>query len=422
MKRTVAPWTAPPRCTIRVPGDKSIAHRRVLFAAVADGPCTVKGLPDGADVRASVGLVAALGVSVESVAGGIRLSPPSVLRSPAGLVQCGNSGTTMRIGAALAAHVEGPLSLDGDESLRRRPMGRVLEPLARFGIGHDGARVPLRLTGPARHRAVVDLALPSAQLRSAVWLAGLRVGVELNSPPGARDHTERLLLDAGADLDLEGLRGVLRPSCLAPWAMKVPRDPSSACFWWVAAAITPGAVVHTPDVSLNPFRTGALDVLRSMGAHVEVADGQGLGREPMGHVTVTGPGALVGAHVDGTLALRCLDEIPALAIAMAFAGSPSELRDLAELRVKESDRLAALEELLSGAGIEVEARLDGMSIFGGGPRRAVEIDAGHDHRIAMAAAVLGGGGRGAVVGGAESVASSYPTFWRHLSRWSAAPR
>ena len=398
---------------VRVPGDKSISHRAALIAPLASSPSVVRGLPDGADVRASVGAMRRLGAAVECeeeehgltirCAGGgfdVTLAPR---------LDCGNSGTTARLLAGILAGSGVAAVLDGDPSLRSRPMRRVIYPLQAMGarIEYDGepGRLPVRLRGRAtgtlrtlRHRGRVA----SAQVKSAVLLAGVlaRVRVEVSEPALSRDHTERMLAEMGVPLAFDPGRtgaGEVRfdPSdwegALEGLRMTVPGDPSSAAFL-IGAALLGGRTVRVADVAANPGRIGFLSVLEEMGAGVDRDPAPTEGGEPRETWTVHPPDDLRAFSIGGDLVPRVIDEIPLLAVLAARARGRSEIRDAAELRVKESDRLAVLARTLEKLGVVVDERPDGLTIQGRAGRLRGDVETRGDHRIAMAFGVLDAAG------------------------------
>ncbi len=406
--------------TVAVPGDKSLSHRALLFAGLADGESQLDGLLGGGDAAATVGVLRALGVTVEERQGlaSVRVVGAGLdgLREPAAPLDCVRSGTTMRLLTGILAGRPFTSVLSGDLQLLRRPMRRVLAPMAAMGasvLGRAGDTLaPFALrsgagqggAGLVGRRFVLDVA--SAQVKSAILLAGLQAeGVtEVVEPAPSRDHTERLLLALGAPLRRDGLAvRVERLERAWPgFAFRVPGDPSSAAFLLGAAAMIPGADVCVPDLCLNPTRVAFLDVLRRAGASVEiVARGERLG-EPVGDVRVRGPAPgtrLRGVEVHGAEVPALIDEVPLLAVVLAHAEGPSEIRDAHELRVKESDRIASVVAGLRAIGAGVDERPDGMRLHGGGLRaagsgdgdllRPRQVDSVGDHRLAMAFAVAG---------------------------------
>ncbi|MCK6507972.1 3-phosphoshikimate 1-carboxyvinyltransferase [Myxococcota bacterium] len=429
--RVVAPASGPLRGRLRVPGDKSIAHRALIFAGLGQGRARVRGLPDGADVRSSLAVMRGLGLQAEGEGTDLVLrGAAGRLSEPAQVLDCGNSGTTMRLCCGLLAGQPFLSVLTGDDSLRRRPMGRVLAPLAQLGARVDGrgegSLAPLVLRGrrPLAGGRFVG-AVASAQVKTALLLAGLQAAepVEVVQPGPSRDHGERLLRAMGAALDEAGgpegsHRVAVRPGApLELVDVDVPGDLSSAVFLLVAAAIVPGSSIAVEGVGVNPTRTAALDVLRAMGLSLSVQDPALVGGEPRATLRVEGGArrevALRGVPVQGPAVAGLLDEIPALAVAAAFAHGATVFRDAAELRVKESDRIATTVAMLRALGASVEALPDGLVVHGSGgaPLPGGRVDAAHDHRIALAAMVAGlGCAAGAQVDGADVVDVSFPGF------------
>ncbi|MCB9667876.1 MAG: 3-phosphoshikimate 1-carboxyvinyltransferase [Alphaproteobacteria bacterium] len=407
------------RGSIRVPGDKSVSHRAFLIPALAEGTAVVRNALDSEDVARSRALAEAFGATVVRDGEGWRVTggPP---REPPDVVDCGNSGTTMRLGCGVLAHAPGLRVLTGDGSLRTRPMARILGPLAQLGLevrGREGdTRAPLVLRGGVERTGTFDLPVASAQVKSAILLAGKARGVRVREPERSRDHTERLLTAMGADLTTHADGWLeLRPSRWEAVDIDVPGDLSSAAFWLAAAATLPGSEVVLPGVGVNPTRDGVLRALLAMGADITIEpDAQAI--EPTATLVVRGSG-LVGARIDGELALASLDELPVLAVVAALAEGETVIADAAELRVKESDRIARVVAGLRAFGARVEERPDGMVIEGGrfgGPRP--RIDAHGDHRLAMAFAVAGlHHPDGVELVHAESVRTSYPSFFDHLA-------
>jgi 3-phosphoshikimate 1-carboxyvinyltransferase len=406
-----------------VPGDKGISHRALLFAALADGASRVSGLADGDDVGRTGAVLAALGVPLTVDGSAVRVAGAGAdaLREPAGVLDCGNSGTTIRLTTGLLAGRPFHAVLTGDESLVRRPMRRVIEPLRAMGArvdGRDDGRFPpLAIRGGplVGRRHAVPVA--SAQVKTALLLAGLQAAgaTEVVEPALSRDHSERMLAALGAPVTRCGPAAVrVEAGAPRPFELEVPGDPSSAAFWVVAAAVTPGSEVVLEGVALNPTRLGFVDVLARMGAPVQVRVLEERLGEPVGELAVRAA-PLVGTVVAGDEVPRLIDEVPALAVAAAFADGVTEFRDVAELRVKESDRVAALEQELGQLGVSVEVGPDRLVVHGGRPRPATVKSHG-DHRIAMAVAVAANAvaGRSAVRGWA-AVAASYPRFAEDLA-------
>jgi 3-phosphoshikimate 1-carboxyvinyltransferase len=385
---------------VSVPGDKSISHRAVLLGAVAPGITEVQGLLEGEDCLATLRAVAALGVEATRKGPGHYLLAGVGLEGlgePEGVIDCGNSGTTARLLLGVLAGQPFTAVLTGDDSLRRRPMERVVEPLGRMGarvVGRAGGRrLPLAIAGTRplasiRHESPVA----SAQVKSAVLLAGLWAEgpVTVVEPTASRDHTERMLGAFGARVTVQGLEATVTPGVpLVGRLVRVPGDISSAAFFLVAGALAGEGVVRIERVGVNPTRTGILEVLRAMGADLEVLAAQTDG-EPLADVHVR-PSPLRGVEIAGTLIPRTIDELPVVAVAAARAEGVTEIRDAAELRVKESDRIRALATELAKLGVAVRERPDGLSIEGRGPRpfRAARVRSWGDHRLAMALVVAG---------------------------------
>ncbi len=414
--------------TIEVPGDKSISHRAVIFNAVAEGNATITHFLTGADCLSTIACVRALGVEVEREETTVRVRGRGLrgLREPRDVLDCGNSGTTIRLLAGLLAGQSFFSVLTGDASLRGRPMGRVVKPLAALGARIDGPEqggfAPLAIRGTAIHGGEYELPVASAQVKSALLLAGLGGDgvVRLTGKVASRDHTERMLGAMGVDLTASPAGIVLYPPAHPvfpyPLSLRVPGDPSSAAFWWVAASIHPEAEVTTAGVCLNPTRTGALDALRRMGADIAIANERMEGQEPVGDVTVRSA-ALTGITIEGDLIPRLIDELPVLAVAAAYARGETTIKDAAELRAKESDRISTVALELAKMGAEVAPTVDGMVLAGGGELTGAAVDSHGDHRLAMALAIAALAAEGTTaIAGADSAAVSYPSFWEHLSR------
>jgi 3-phosphoshikimate 1-carboxyvinyltransferase len=415
------------RGSLRLPGDKSISHRALIFAALAEGKSTITHLATGADVHATRSVLEALGVRIRTRAGAVIVqgAGADAWTEPELVLDCENSGTTMRVlSGALAARPFLSI-LTGDASLRQRPMARVVEPLRAMGAeidGRDGGRhAPLVVRGAALQGMRHKLPIATAQVKSALLLAGLQAdGVtEVVSPAPSRDHTERMLGALGAPIEHDPRVARVKRGAPVPFELDVPGDPSSAAFFVVAATVTPGSELVLEDVSCNPTRIGFIDVLRRMGADIDVrVRGDACG-EPTGEIAVHAA-YLRGTVIEGDEIPNVIDEIPALAVAAAFAEGVTDIRDAAELVVKESNRIGALHTELSQLGLGVEPRADGLSIRGGRPQ-AAHFRSHGDHRIAMAMAVAANALDGeSVVGGWRAVTSSYPEFGEDLAALTGA--
>lgn len=409
---------------LSVPGDKSIAHRYALIASLADGPSQLSHFAPGADCHSTLGCLARLGVEHRE-----DRATRSVLlmgrgfarwRSPSGPLDAGNSGTTMRMMAGLLAAQPLTVTMIGDESLSRRPMRRVMEPLSRMGalIEATDGHAPLTIHGRPLHGIDFAPDVPSAQVKSAVLLAGLHAKgtTSVREPAQTRDHTERALRTFGFDIDVTGLTTTVRGGQVGqPRHVTIPGDFSSAAFWLVAAAALPESRVEVTDVGLNPTRTGLLDVLRRFGARVTVTETATEAGEPRGTI-------LVEADRHGRVEIQpsevpgLIDELPAIAALAAHSGEVV-VRGAQELRVKESDRIATLVAGFRAIGIDADEHPDGFAIRGNGAPAGGVAHAQGDHRMAMAFAVAALAGRGpSRVDGSDAVGISYPEFWETLER------
>ncbi|MEP6654353.1 MAG: 3-phosphoshikimate 1-carboxyvinyltransferase [Myxococcales bacterium] len=427
--------SGPLRGRCAVPGDKSISHRALLFGALCDGLVRIDGLGIGGDNVSTARALTALGVPIEWQGATVQVTGVGLhgLTAAAGPLDCGNSGTTIRLLTGLLAGQPFTSTLHGDASLTRRPMRRLATPLRQMGAEISGrveSAKPEEIYPPLVVRAApggklrgirVTLPVASAQLKSALVLAALqaRGPSEIYEPGLSRDHTERMLRHLGAPLiadsaarsvrvDPTGWDGRLRACPLV-----VPGDLSSAAFLIVAALIVPGSDVTVEGVGLNPTRAGVIDALTAMGANLEVEiTGDAMG-EPVGKVRARAS-RLRGTRIDGLLALRSIDEVPALAMAAALADGETVFADLKELRIKESDRIASLSRELGRAGVSVTEQPDGLTITGlsgaGDSLRGGTVSPMHDHRIAMSGAILGLVADADTVIPADEIGTSFPTF------------
>ena len=404
------------------PGDKSISHRLALFSLLGRGRMEISNFSPCADAAASLAAARLLGAKVEETAGTLVITGAGGRIRPEARIDCANSGTTIRLLMGLLAGAGGPYLLTGDESLRQRPMERVAKPLRRMGAGitTDQGRPPLTVRGGPLTGIKYNLPMASAQLKTALLLAGLqaRGRTRLIEPGPSRDHTERLLRAWGADLEKKGPVLELKPSRLnLPARFRVPGDASSAAFFTVAAAVIPGSRVEATNVLLNPTRTGFLQVLRRMGALVEVVE-EGHEPEPWGRIKVSFGPDLKGCRISGRELPLLLDEVPILALAASQAVGETVFEEAGELRHKESDRLSAVASQLSALGGRVGIQGDDLVIQGPARLEPVSrLDSFGDHRMAMAlrlAALLAGGEPR--IRGEESAAVSYPGFGEELTR------
>jgi 3-phosphoshikimate 1-carboxyvinyltransferase len=414
------------------PGDKSISHRALLFGALGTRPMEVRNLAPGADVRSTALCLRLVGTDV--VPGEhwtVRGGGPGGFRSPRSVLDCGNSGTSMRLLVGLLAGVGVEASLDGDASLRRRPMGRVLVPLRAMdaevqGIGEGEERAPLSVRPATSLRGVTHrLPIASAQVKSALILAGLTASGEtrIREPEPSRDHSERMLRAWGAPVRVEA--GEVRVSRLErplelPPSVEVPGDPSSAAFWLGAGLLVPGARVAVRGVDVNPTRTGFLAVLERMGAVVEQESEEARAGDPVATLRTRGGSSLRGTEILPSEVPSLLDEVPLLAVVASQARGETRLTGARELRTKESDRLRQLVLGLRAMGAEVEELDDGFVLQGPVRLRGAAIDAASDHRIAMAFAIAGLVADGETeIEGAEWADISYPGFFAELGRSTA---
>lgn len=418
------------RGIVRAPGDKSISHRSMILGALATGTTTVEGLLEGDDVLATARAMQAFGARVEREGvGRWRVEGQGGFAEPSDVIDCGNAGTGVRLIMGAAAGFAMCATFTGDSSLRGRPMGRVLEPLARMGatwLGRDKGRLPLTLKGGNLRGLTYTLPMASAQVKSAVLLAGLHAegGVEVIEPEATRDHTERMLRAFGAEVIVEDrvagdktIRHIRLPEgqTLTGTHVAVPGDPSSAAFPLVAGLIVPDSEVTVEGVMLNELRTGLFTTLREMGADLVISNRRMASGEEVGDITAR-YSALKGVVVPPERAPAMIDEYPILAVAAAFADGPTVMRGIGEMRVKESDRIALTAAGLRACGVTVEEEPEGMTVVGtrGGnhPVRGGGLVHTHgDHRIAMSHLILGMAAQEPVaVDEPGMIATSFPGF------------
>lgn len=416
------------RGTLTPPGDKSISHRSAIFNAIATGEATVEGFQQGADCLSTLRCLRALGVLWElDKAGTLRIEGAGAagLREPSAILNCGNSGTTMRLLAGLLAGQPFFSVMTGDASLRSRPMARVIEPLrqmgARISARDGGTKAPLAIEGGGLRGISYEMPVASAQVKSALLLAGLYANGETSAVERepTRDHTERMLQAMGADVSFgEGPRVSVRPSvermrCLS---LRVPGDISAAAPWLVLGAVHPDAEVRVPSVCVNPTRTGILDALHAMGADVRLEEERTWGAEPVADIVVRSS-RLHGAELGGSLVPRAVDELPVIALAASLAEGETSIKDAAELRVKESDRIKTTTAELKRMGADIEERPDGFAIRGVERLKGAAVASHGDHRLAMMLAVAGAVADGeTVIRASEAVAVSYPMFWQDYDK------
>jgi 3-phosphoshikimate 1-carboxyvinyltransferase len=425
-----APAPGPLAGTVRAPADKSISHRAAIVSAMGEGTVRIDGYLRAADTLATLDAVRALGAAVAEegdavVIGGVGLRGA---RAPAAPIDVHNAGTLLRLLPGWLAGQEGrSFVLDGDASIRRRPVDRIVVPLARMGASIDareGRLAPLRVTGEALHGIEYELPVASAQVKSAVLLAGLLADAPTTvvEPQPSRDHTERMLAAVGVDVVREGGRVTVRPAAALrpPRTLTIPGDPSSAAFWVAAALLVPGSSIRIENVAANWTRTGFIAIARRMGARIEgdlEAPGSGaLAVEPVSALEIR-HAPLVGTEVGADEVGLAIDELPLVALLGCFAAGETVVAGAAELRVKESDRIASVVGGLRALGADVDATADGFVVRGDGGLRGGVLESHGDHRLAMLGAIAGLASRdGVEVAGMEAAAVSYPGFVRDLER------
>lgn len=412
---------------LAVPGDKSISHRSLILNAMAQGTARISGLSNGEDVMSTMACLRGMGVEItegQSPGEYTVAGRGPVLQEPEDILDAGNSGTSMRLLSGLLAAQPFLSVLTGDASLRSRPMRRIADPLRRMGaqvMGRQGGSLaPLVISGGSLRGIEYDLPVASAQVKSCIMLAGLSADGDtvIHQPALSRDHTERMVTAMGARVEENGLDLRLRSGTLKAVDIAVPGDISSAAFWIVLGLCHPDSQVLVRGVGLNPSRTGIMDALWAMGAgnSLQLLDERIEGGEPVADVLVT-PGKLHGTEIAGDMIPRILDEVPILAVAACFASGETVIRDAAELRVKESDRIATTVAELSRLGADIQARDDGMVIRGTGRLAGAACQSHGDHRLAMAMAVCGLLADGETeVHGADDASVSYPGFWDDLDK------
>jgi 3-phosphoshikimate 1-carboxyvinyltransferase len=415
------------RGRIRAPGDKSISHRALIFAAMAKGPSRIRDILASADVQATAAALRAMGADIPALSRDFVVQGAGIdaLHSPPHALDCANSGTTTRLLTGLVAGLAGVVArFEGDASLSRRPMRRVAGPLGEMGAqiaflgapGHDG--LPMEVRGASLTGIHFVNQTASAQVKGALLLAGLASGaaVRIDEPTPSRDHSERMLLARGVALTVrDGRVELAAEQRVAPADVLVPSDPSSATFFVALAAMADDGELVLENVCLNPTRTGAFDVLRRMGAHITEIDERDSGGERIGSLVVR-PSSLVGTEIGGAEIPRCIDELPMIACLASRAQGETRIRDAHELRVKESDRIRAVVENLRAIGAEAEEFPDGMRMVGSTRPLAGHVVTHGDHRLAMAFGILGAlPGNRITIDDPGCVSVSYPTFWRDLA-------
>jgi 3-phosphoshikimate 1-carboxyvinyltransferase len=410
--------------TLRVPGDKSISHRSLMLAALGNGRSRVRGILDSADVRSTAGVLRALGVSVPALSDRIEIGGVGLrgLRRPNDALDCGNSGTTTRLMAGVVSGASVDATFIGDASLSRRPMKRIAKPLEAMGATFEferGDGLPMTVHGAPLQGLDWHSATASAQVKSAILLAAVVAGVDasVHEPARSRDHTERMLAARGVNVRSEGTTVRVGPADrLESMDTMVPADPSSAAFFAGLAALAASGSLVLRDVCVNETRAGFLEVLREMGASVEELERSNQGGEPVATLRVT-PGALRAVRVGENRIPSMIDEVPLLACLAAYADGETIVDGAAELRVKESDRIAVVVSNLRAIGADAEELPDGLRVRGARQKLRGRIATHGDHRIAMAFGVLGAlDGNEIEIDDPSCVDVSYPGFWSDLER------
>ncbi len=407
--------------SITVPGDKSISHRAVMFGALADGDTHISGFLMGEDCLSTIDCLRKMGVSIDLSEQAVVVHGAGLhgLKAPAGPLYTGNSGTTTRLLSGILAAQPFPSTLTGDASIEKRPMGRIITPLREMGAdidGREGKFCPLSIRPAALHGITYHMPVASAQLKSAILLAGLYADgpTTVIEPAPSRDHTERMLRALGVQAESDGCRVTLHaPLSLHASDIEIPGDISSAAFFLVAGAIIPGSEITVRNVGINPTRDGVVEALHAMGANLTISNLR-QGAEPAADLTIRSS-ELHGIEISGALIPRLIDELPVLAVAAAFAQGETVIRDAQELKVKESNRIAAMVRELTRAGADCTETADGMIIRGGQPLHGAAFESWSDHRVAMSMAVcaLAAAGESEIVN-PEVVSISYPGFFNAL--------
>lgn len=416
---------------ITVPGDKSISHRAIMLGAMAHGDTEVNGFLESEDCLATVRCIRLMGIDVQKQGTVYVIKGKGIegFKEPGDILDCGNSGTTIRLLSGLVAGLGFHVVLTGDRSLRNRPMTRVKNPLEQMGVRFDGREsgkfAPISIRGGLLHGIDYKMSIASAQVKSAILLAGLNAYGETNifERLSTRDHTEKMLSSFGADIEVikanegkanEGSTIRLLPSSIKASKIEVPGDISSAAFFLTAAAAMPGSDLTIMNIGLNPSRTGILEVLKRMGADIEIINERNCSGELVGDVRVKGT-HLKAVQISADEIPSLVDEVPIIAVAAALAEGETIIAGASELKMKESNRLAVMTSELIKVGVDIRQKNDGLIIKGGKPILGGSVDCHKDHRIAMAMAVCGLFSKdGIEIQGVEAVAYSFPDFFAKL--------
>lgn len=410
---------------LTVPGDKSISHRSIMLGALAEGTTEVHGFLQGADCLSSIACFEKMGVSIENNKELVRIHGLGLhkLKLPSDTLDVGNSGTTTRLMSGILAAQPFTSIVDGDASIRKRPMKRIIHPLSQMGASiislHDNDCAPLRIEGRSLHGIHYQSPVASAQVKSAVLLAGLYAEGEtsVTEPYVSRNHTELMLQAFGVPITCEETTVSIKPvTALHAQSLSVPGDISSAAYFIVAGLITPNSCITIRNVGINPTRDGILDVCKAMGGDITIEPIAGAVGEPIADITVR-TSSLQGITIEGAVIPKLIDELPIIAILACYAKGTTIIKDAQELKVKESNRIDVMADNLSAMGADIEATSDGMIIYGGASLHGAVIDSHADHRIAMSFAIAGINADGNTkIQGAECVTISYPNFYSDLQQ------
>ena len=413
------------RGEIEIPGDKSISHRAIMFSSLGSTPVEISNFLHGADCLSTVECMKKLGAKIELAGEKILITGNGLhgLKEPEDILDAGNSGTTLRLLLGLTAPQKFLVTFTGDNSLRRRPMARVIKPLQEMGAAivgrNNNKNLPITVLKPERrlHGITYKMPVASAQVKSAIILAGLFADgyTKIIEPAPSRDHTEKMLEAFGAHLEKSGNTIKIFPAknLTAPEKIVVPGDISSAAYWIVLASILPDSEVVIKNVGVNQTRTGIIEVMQKMGAKIEFLNERKSGGESSADLKVTSA-KLHGVEFGGEIIPRLIDEIPALAVAAAFAEGETVIHDVGELRVKETDRLKAIEEFNKISVGSCETSEDSLTIHGGGEKKFAACKTFSDHRMAMSLAIFGAAANGVEIDDADCVKISYPNFFELL--------
>jgi len=411
---------------VSLPGDKSISHRAIILASIAEGTSIIKGIQRGKDCLATLNVLRMMGIEAKEKGDDLVIYGKGCdgLKEPADILDCGNSGTTMRLLAGLLSAQNFYSVLTGDSSLRKRPMGRVIKPLKRMGAQifaqRKGQFPPLTIMGSQLQGIDYSSPIPSAQVKTCLLLAGLyaKGNTSVTEKYRSRDHTERMLKFLGADIEVNNLRVRIKGGAsLSGRKLWVPGDISAAAFFIGGAAILKGSRLKVLNVGLNPTRRGFIDALLGMGAHIKILNLRKKCGEEIGDIEVRGGNDLKGTLIEGEMIPRLIDEIPILAVVACFAKGETLIKDAQELRVKETDRIKAMVVELRKMGAQIEEREDGMVIEGVKELRGAQCNSWGDHRIAMALVIAGLAARERTkITDTECIETSFPGFQKTLRK------